>query len=186
MAGKTKIVLLDRDGVLNKDRSDHVKTPDELVMIGGAAEAVARLTAAGVRVIVITNQSAIGRGLMDEEALGAIHRKLLSAVARAGGEIDRIIWCPDPPWAATERRKPAPGMLREALDAHDCAAEDAPFIGDQLRDLEAAAAVGCPRILVRTGKGADTFAAGLPAHVQPVMVKNDLADAVSALMKAGQ
>lgn len=182
MGSAVKIVLIDRDGVLNEDRPDHVKTLDELVMIGGAAEAVARLNAAGLKVVVITNQSAVGRGLMDEDTLGRIHRKLCDAVARAGGEIDRILWCPDPPWAATDRRKPGPGMLREALGAYGCTADDTPFIGDSLRDLEAATAIGCPRILVRTGKGAPTLAAGLPDHVLPVLVKDDLAAAADAVL----
>ncbi len=181
-AGITKVVFVDRDGVLNEDRPDHVKTPDELVMIDGAAEAISRLVAAGRRVVVITNQSAIGRGLMDDDTLARIHDKLDRAVSGAGGVIDRIICCPDPPWAATGRRKPAPGMLIEALDAYGCRPEDTPFIGDQLRDLEAAAAAGCPRVLVRTGKGEATLAAGLPPHVQPVSVRLDLAEAATALL----
>lgn len=184
VTGAPDVVFMDRDGVLNEDRPDHVKTPDELVMIDGAAEAVSRLVASGRLVVVITNQSAVGRGLMDEETLARVHDKLDHAVTGAGGRIDRIICCPDPPWAATERRKPAPGMLVEALEAYGCRAEDAPFIGDSLRDLEAAAAVGCPRILVRTGKGEATLAAGLPPRLQPVSVRLDLANAADALLKA--
>jgi D-glycero-D-manno-heptose 1,7-bisphosphate phosphatase len=175
-------MLLDRDGVLNQDRPDHVKCPDELVMIDGSAEAVARLNAAGWRVIVVTNQSAVGRELIDENMLGRIHEKLLSAIADAGGRIDTILWCPDPPWAATPRRKPGPGMLLEALKICGASAADTPMIGDSLRDLEAAAAAGCPRVLVRSGKGAKTLAEGLPETIAPVAVKNDLADAVDGLL----
>jgi D-glycero-D-manno-heptose 1,7-bisphosphate phosphatase len=177
------LMLLDRDGVLNHDREDFVKSPDELVMIDGAAEAVARLTAAGHRVVVVTNQSALGRGLIDETTLARIHEKLHEAIRRAGGHLDDILYCPDPPWAAGPRRKPAPGMLREALSRYRVAPEAAPMIGDRLRDLEAATAAGCPRLLVRTGVGAETQAEGIPSHVLPVAVYDDLAAAVDALLE---
>ena len=178
------LVLLDRDGVLNLDRPDFVKSPDELVMIDGAAEAVARLSRADWRVVVVTNQSAIGRGLIDEAMLARIHDKLRAVVAGAGGRLDDVIYCPDPPWGTSEFRKPGPGMLRQALMRYRAEAAATPFIGDSLRDLEAAAAVGCPRILVRSGKGAATQAAGLPRHVLPVAVYDDLAGAADALLEA--
>ena len=179
------LVLLDRDGVLNEQRSDYVKNPHELRLIPGAVEAVAALCRAGYRIAVVTNQSCIGRGIIDTEMLGRIHRRLREAVAGGGGWLDEIYHCPDAPWAATERRKPAPGMLREALARFGAAASDTPMIGDSLGDLEAAAALGCPRILVRTGSGAATQAAGVPPHVMPVAVHRDLAAATRALIEAG-
>jgi D-glycero-D-manno-heptose 1,7-bisphosphate phosphatase len=182
MSSDKRLVLLDRDGVLNEDRPDHVKSPDELIMIAGSADAVARMNAAGLRVAVVTNQSGIGRNLFDESTLALIHAKLCKAISDAGGQIDRILCCPDPPWAATNRRKPGPGMLLEALSTYGCTATDTPMIGDSLRDLEAAAAAGCPRILVRTGKGAETIAQGLPDHVSPVTVEDNLATAVNTML----
>lgn len=179
------LVVLDRDGVLNLDRADFVKSPDELVMIDGAAEAVARLNEARWRVVVATNQSVVGRGLIDETMLSRIHDELRRRLARAGARLDDIIHCPDPPWAASEFRKPNPGMLHQALRRFRADAASTPVIGDSLRDLEAAAAVGCPRVLVRTGKGAATQAAGLPRHLLPVAVHDDLAAAADALLGQG-
>lgn len=176
------MILLDRDGVLNEDRPDSVKTPDELVLLPGAAEAVARLNRAGTSVIVVTNQSIIGRGRIDEAMLARIHDRLRAELAREGAHLDAILVAPDPPEEASERRKPGPGMLHEALRRYRSEAGKTPMIGDALGDLEAAAAAGCPRILVRTGKGKATQAAGLPAHVLPVAVHDDLHAAVSALL----
>ncbi len=178
------LILLDRDGVLNEQRSDYVKSPDELRLILGAAEAVADLCRAGYRIAVVTNQSCIGRGIIDTGMLSSIHQRLGDEVARAGGRLDGIFHCPDPPWAATERRKPGPGMLREALARFGATAAQTPMIGDSLGDLEAAAALSCPRILVRTGSGAATQAAGIPSHILPVAVYRDLADAARALIAA--
>lgn len=179
-----EMVLLDRDGVLSEDRADSVKHPDELVLLPGAAEAVARLNRAGVRAVVVTNQSVVGRGLIDERMLERIHDKLHAELARAGAHLDAVIVCPDHPDRPTVRRKPGPGMLREALARFRAAPAEAPMVGDSLADLEAAAALGCPRVLVRTGKGAATEAKGLPAHVRPVSVYDDLARAVDALLEA--
>lgn len=178
------LILLDRDGVLNEDRADHVKNPDELVMIPRAAKAVARLNAAGHKVALVTNQSGLGRGLYSEEMLTRIHEKLEGALRAAGGHLDATFICPDPPWAASDRRKPGPGMLREAMSQFRARVGETVMIGDALRDLEAAAKVGARRILVRTGKGAATQGAGLPAEVLPVMVCADLWDAVDKLLGA--
>ena len=178
------LVLLDRDGVLNEERPGFVTNPGELVMIAGAAAAVARLSAAGHRTVVVTNQSVVGRGLIDTEMLERIHHKLYDEIARAGGRIETVLACPDPPWAPTARRKPSPGMLREALARFAGEAADTPMIGDSLRDLEAAHAAGCRRVLVRTGNGAATQAAGIPAALAPVAVFDDLAEAVDKLLEA--
>lgn len=176
------LVLLDRDGVLNQDRRDYVKTPAELVMIQGAAAAVARLNAAGVRVALCTNQSAVGRGIMEAAMLDRIHAALREALARDGARLDAIFACTDAPGPASTHRKPAPGMLHDALRQFRCAPGDAVMIGDSLRDLQAAQRAGAARILVRTGHGAATQAAGLPSELLPVAVHDDLAQAVASLL----
>lgn len=175
------LVLMDRDGVLNEERADFVKSPAELQMIPGAARAVARLNEAGHIVALVTNQSVVGRGLIDEAMLARIHVALRDALARDGARLDMILACTDPPWAEGPRRKPAPEMLREAMQHFHAGPADTAMIGDSLRDLEAAVAVGAKRILVRTGKGALTQAQGLPAKILPVCVYNDLAEAAIAL-----
>ncbi len=175
-------MLIDRDGVLNANRDDYVKTPDELEMIAGAAEAVARLNRAGHRVAVVTNQSCIGRGIIDRAMLERIHDRLRRHLAAAGARLDDILVCPDPPWDAGEWRKPRPGMLREAIRRFGAVPAETHMIGDALSDLEAAARLGCPRILVRTGHGRATQARGLPEQVLPVAVHDDLGAAVDALL----
>jgi D-glycero-D-manno-heptose 1,7-bisphosphate phosphatase len=177
-----RLVLLDRDGVLNVDREDSVKTPGEFVMLPGAAEAVARLNEAGRLVAVCTNQSVVGRGVIDEQMLLMIHHKLKGELARAGARLDAIFHCPDAPGRAGPRRKPAPGMLFEAMQRFGVAPEETVMIGDALSDLEAASAAGCRRILLRSGKGSEAQAAGLPGHVLPVAVHEDLSAAVDALL----
>ena len=176
------LVLLDRDGVLNKDREDSVKAPEELVLIEGSAQAVAKLKRAGHIVVVVTNQSVVGRGVINRDTLDRIHDKLGLAISRAGGRLDDILICPDPPWAASERRKPAPGMLNEAISRFAAAAEETVMIGDALRDLQAAAAAGCRRILVLSGRGRQTLDAGLPDEVQPVAIYDNLAAASDGLL----
>jgi len=176
------LVLLDRDGVLNEDRPDHVLNPGQLVMLPGSAEAVARLKAAGHLVAICTNQSCVGRGMIAPDMLDRIHDRLRDELARVGARVDLLLACTDPPWDAGPRRKPAPGMLREALGHFRVPASQTPFIGDSLGDLEAAHAAGCRRILVRTGKGAATQAKGLAADLLPVAVRADLAEAVDALL----
>lgn len=177
-----RLVMLDRDGVLNVDRPDSVKNPGELAMIAGAATAVARLNRAGVTVAVVTNQSVVGRGIIDPAMLETIHRHLRDNMAADGAALDDIVACTDRPDTPNSRRKPSPAMLQEVLRHFRLAPGDAVFIGDSLRDLEAAARAGCARILVRTGKGAATQATGLPERVLPVAVYDDLADAVDALL----
>lgn len=177
------LALLDRDGVLNEDRSDFVKNPGELVMIPGAAEAVARLNRAGWRVAICTNQSCIGRGIISVDMLSRIHDTLRDNLARAGAHVDAIYFAPEPPGVPSEMRKPAPGMLRRAMAELRHGPDQAVMIGDALRDLEAAATAGVRRILVRSGLGAKTQAAGLPPHVLPVKVCNSLVDAVASLLE---
>jgi D-glycero-D-manno-heptose 1,7-bisphosphate phosphatase len=176
------LVLLDRDGVLNENRADYVKSPAELRAIPGAAEAVARLNAAGHRVVVCTQQSAVGKGIIDRAMLERIHAALAELLRSGGARLDGILAATEPPGDPSPRLKPRPGMLLEAMTRYGATPAETVFIGDSLRDLQAAAAAGCRRILVRTGNGAKTQAAGLPADVLPVEVANDLAAAVDRLL----
>jgi D-glycero-D-manno-heptose 1,7-bisphosphate phosphatase len=177
-----RLVLIDRDGVLNQDRSDYVKHPGELIMIPGSARAVARLNNAGIKVAVCTNQACIGRGIIDQAMLDRIHQTLREELARDGAHLDAIFFCPDHPDRASRRRKPGPGMLEEAMQRFHASPSETPMIGDNLPDLRAAATVGCPRHLVRTGHGAKVQAAGIPPEVLPIRVHEDLAAAVVALL----
>jgi D-glycero-D-manno-heptose 1,7-bisphosphate phosphatase len=179
-----RLVLTDRDGVLNEDRPEGVTHPDQLRLIAGAADALRRLNRAGIPVACLTNQSAVGRGVIGAPELQAIHARLTAELAAAGARLDLILIAPDAPERAGPRRKPAPGMLLEALDHFRVSADEAVMIGDDLRDLEAAAAAGCPRILVRTGKGAALAAAGIPERLQPVRLCDSFAAAVDRLLGA--
>ena len=177
------LILLDRDGVLNEDRSDFVKSPDELVMISGAAEAVARLKNAGHQIAIVTNQSCIGRGIITLDILDSIHKKLLSSIRNKGGDIDAIFIAPDAPWEASENRKPGAGMLRQAMEKFNKAPNQAVLIGDATRDLQAAKKAGCHRILVQTGKGRKTQKEGLTPDLMPVSVARDLGEATDFIEK---
>lgn len=172
------LILLDRDGVLNEDRSDFVKSPDELVLIPGAAAAVGRLKAAGHQIAIVTNQSCIGRGIITADTLEIIHQKLLSALRKQGGDIDAIYIAPDAPWEASENRKPGAGMLVQAMEKFNSPPSKSILIGDAMRDLQAAQKAGCHRILVQTGKGRKTQKEGLTPDLMPVSVAKDLGEAV--------
>jgi D-glycero-D-manno-heptose 1,7-bisphosphate phosphatase len=162
-----KLVILDRDGVINVDSDAFIKSPDEWVAIPGSLEAIARLNQHGYRVAVATNQSGIGRGLFDMAALNAMHVKMQKAVAAAGGRIDAVFFCPHTADDQCECRKPKPGMLKMIAERFDIEPASTPVVGDSLRDLEAGAALGFPTHLVLTGKGRATLAAGgLPPGTQ--------------------
>ena len=176
------LVILDRDGVINEDSDAYIKSPAEWVPIPGSLEAIARLNHAGYRVVVATNQSGVARGLFGMAELNAIHQKLHAALARLGGQLDGIYFCPHGPDDGCSCRKPRPGLLREIAARHGVDLAGVPAIGDSLRDLEAARAVGATAILVRTGKGVSAEVA-LPAH-WGVAVFDDLAGAAQALVAA--
>ena len=181
---RPKLVILDRDGVLNRELGAYVTHPGEFEIQPGSPEAVAALNKAGIATAVATNQGGVGRGLYSEAMLNTIHDKLRDEVAKAGGKLDLILFAPDHPENPGPRRKPNPGMLEEALRHFGCAAGDAVMIGDSLRDLEAAARLGMPRILVRSGNGTKTQADGLPDHVLPVRVFDDLKAAIDSLLSS--
>ena len=162
-----RLVILDRDGVINHDSEEFVKTPDEWRPIDGSIEAIARLSAAGFTVAVATNQSGIGRKILDRPALDAMHDKMRALVKEAGGYIGRIVYCPHHPDDACDCRKPAPGLFRSLSRQYGVPLDGVPIIGDAERDLIAARAVNARPVLVMTGKGADT-AANLEARGETV------------------
>lgn len=147
------LIILDRDGVINYDSEHFIKSPDEWVPIPGSLKAIANFKKEGHRVVVATNQSGLGRGLYDEKTLEAIHQKMKNALAKEGGELDGIFYCPHHPDDGCDCRKPKPGLLLQIAKAFDADLSDAVFIGDSERDVEAAHAAGCRAILVRTGNG---------------------------------
>lgn len=155
-----KLVILDRDGTINHDSDQHIKSLAEWRPIKGSLEGIARLTQAGYRVVVATNQSGIARGLLDTRTLFTIHDALQRAASQVGGRIDAFFFCPHAADAACECRKPRPGMLLEAARRFNVPLDEVSMVGDAQRDLEAAAAAGARPVLVLTGKGAQTRDAG--------------------------
>jgi D-glycero-D-manno-heptose 1,7-bisphosphate phosphatase len=179
----SQIIVLDRDGVINKDRDDFIKSPDEWEALPGSLEAIARLNAAGFRVVIATNQSGIERGLLNTETLIAIHAKMFQELSRAGGRIDAIFFCPHTADSECECRKPKPGMFYAIEERFHTSLHNAPCVGDSLRDLQAGVAVGAAPILVKTGKGAKTLKEGnLPVGTQ---VFDDLAAVADKLVLKG-
>jgi len=175
-----KLVILDRDGVINYDSDQFIKSPDEWKPIPGSLEAIARLSQADFRVVVATNQSGVGRGLFDMAVLNAIHDKMCKAVAQAGGRIDAVFFCPHAADADCNCRKPKSGMIEEIAARYNMSLDGVPAIGDSLRDLEATARMGARPILVLTGKGMKTQAkGGLPPGT---LIYPDLAAAVATLV----
>jgi histidinol-phosphate phosphatase family protein len=180
MTPKRPAVFLDRDGVLNYNRRDYVKSPEELVMLPGSAAAVAKLCAAGWPVFLISNQAGIARGVMSAEDLAAVTRKLEFALAEAGGALAAVYYCRHHPDAGCDCRKPQPGMLLQAAEEHGLDLPGSFFVGDDPRDVRAGAAAGVPTILVLSGiaAGAGSDAIEPP----PLHVARDLAEAVEWIL----
>ena len=177
-----KLVILDRDGVVNYDSKQFIKSPAEWRPIPGSIDAIAKLSQAGYRVIIATNQSGIGRGLFDMDTLNAIHDKMHRAVQQAGGRIDAIFYCPHPIEDDCKCRKPKTGMFERIAGCFNVDLIGTPSVGDSLRDLQAAAAVGARPLLVLTGKGTQTQAeGGLPEGTQ---VFPDLATAAEQILRS--
>jgi D-glycero-D-manno-heptose 1,7-bisphosphate phosphatase len=175
-----KCVILDRDGVINFDSDQFIKSPDEWRPIPGSLEAIARLNQAGFRVVVASNQSGVGRGLFDMATLNAIHAKMHKLTAQAGGRIDAVFFCPHAADSKCACRKPRPGLFQEIGSRLHMDLKTVFAVGDALRDVEAALAVGARPILVRTGKGMKTLAAGqLP---QDIPVFDNLLQAAQAII----
>lgn len=167
-----KLVILDRDGVINEDSDEYIKSVSEWYPIPGSLEAIARLCQAGFRVFVASNQSGIGRGLFDYDALFAVNDRLQKAVGELGGRIDGIEFAPDHPDQASDMRKPAPGMLKDLAKRLQINLESVCFVGDKADDITAARVAGAKPVLVRTGKGRKTEAS---ANLDGVAVYDNLA-----------
>lgn len=175
-----KLIILDRDGVINHDSDQFIKNPDEWRPLPGSVEAIARLVQAGFHIVVATNQSGVGRGLFDMPMLNAIHEKMHKAVALAGGRIDAIFFCPHAAQADCHCRKPKIGLLEEIAARYNHDLQGVPAVGDSLRDLACAAKIGAQPILVLTGKGVKTQAkGGMP---DGTLIYPDLAAAVATLV----
>lgn len=174
------MIILDRDGVINYDRKDFVKSPEEWIPIPGSLEAIAQLNRAGFKIVIATNQSGLARGLFDIEALNSIHQKMILGLSQINGHVDGIYYCPHHPLDDCPCRKPKPGMLQQIV--HDYKinlSKEAIAIGDSWRDIQAAQAAGCPAILVKTGNGEQTLREQSLEHI---LVFDDLASVASEIL----
>lgn len=174
-----KLIILDRDGVINHDSEQFIKSPDEWKPIPGSLEAIARLNQWGWRVVVATNQSGIGRGLFGMDVLNAIHEKMVKSLAQVGGRLDAIFYCPHAADSTCECRKPKPGLFLQIAERFNVDLVGTPCVGDSLRDLQAGVAVGCKPYLVLTGKGRKTCED--PALPPQTVIHADLAAVVAEL-----
>ena len=182
-----KLIILDRDGTINEDRDDYVKSPEEWIPIPGALEAIARLNHAGWHTVVATNQGGLGRGLFDMSTLNAMHLKMNQMLAKLGGRIDAVFFCPHTPQDGCNCRKPLSGLFEQIGERYGVHLEDVHVVGDRLGDLQAGAAVGCQPHLVRTGKGARLDAAQIAQLCEQVpgtQVYADLAAFAGHLTRA--
>ncbi len=177
---QAKLIVLDRDGVINYDSEQFIKSPDEWRPIPGSLEAISRLNHAGFRVVVATNQSGLGRGLFDMATLIAIHEKMHKALSQVGGRIDALFYCPHTADSACQCRKPKPGMLTEIGQRFGIDLTGVPCVGDSVRDLQCAAAVEAQPILVLSGKGEKTLREG--NFPKDTVIFPDLAFVATALL----
>ena len=172
------LVILDRDGVINFDSENYIKSPDEWIPIPGSLDAIATLNQASHTVVIATNQSGIARGLYDETMLEKIHDKMKNELAKVGGHLDGIFYCPHHPDDDCNCRKPKPGLLLEIQQTFKVDFADSLMIGDTAKDIEAAITVGCDAVLVKTGKGAQNLDK-IPNHISTY---DDLAGAILHLV----
>lgn len=177
-----KLIILDRDGTINEDSDDFIKSPDEWVPLPGSIEAIGRLTRAGFRVVVVTNQSGIARGLYDMDMLNRIHTKMINAVKDHGGKIDSIFFCPHGPDDDCACRKPKPGLFNEIETRLKTNLSGIYAVGDSERDVIAARAGGAIPVLVRTGKGERTLEKSEHESVEGVPVFDNLAAFTDSLL----
>lgn len=175
-----KILILDRDGVINQDSDAFVKNADEWIPLPGSIEAIAKLYQAGWTLAIATNQSGLARGKFTQADLDAQHAKMLDLIHAAGGDLHAITWCPHGPDEGCRCRKPEPGLLEQISQRLDLDLNGAIMVGDALRDLQAGQAMGCQAVLVRTGKGEKTLAAG--EGLEEVLVVADLAELAERLL----
>jgi len=179
--GSDRFVLLDRDGVINEDSPNYIRSPAEWIPIPGSLEAIAKLTRERIRIVVLTNQSAIGRGLMTKSDLDAIHHHMRDAIEQAGGQVAAIYDCPHAPQAGCDCRKPKPGLFLRFAEDFGVSLDGIPAVGDSLRDLTAADRAGARPVLVMTGNGQKTRAALSGSRLEGVEIHPDLAAFASSL-----
>lgn len=176
-----KVILLDRDGVINNDSNDYVRTVDEWQPIAGSIEAIARLYHAGYRIFVITNQSGLARGYFSLDTLQQMHQKLAGLLSEYQAKIEHIYFCQHSPDVNCDCRKPKTGLLRQLVADTGLDLTGVAFLGDSLRDLQAAHSFGCLPVLVKTGNGLHTLQKTLPANTQIVA---DLASFTDQLLNS--
>ena len=176
-----RLIILDRDGVINEDSDHYIKSADEWIPLSGSAQAIARLNSAGYNVGVATNQSGIARGIFTVATLEEMHQKMADHLASHSAHVDRIVFCPDHPDQAGPDRKPEPGMAFQLLDAFAAKAEETWLVGDKLSDVLCAVNAGCKPALVKTGKGRRTLTRPEIAELN-VPVFNNLSEFVDHLL----
>lgn len=177
-----KLIILDRDGVINKDSDEYIKSVEEWVPIPGSLKAISRLYRAGYRIVVITNQSGIARGLYDMDELNRIHERMHAAVREKGGDIDSVFLCPHAPGDGCNCRKPDTGLYEEMTERLQVKLDGVIAVGDSERDLVSARKMSAQPVLVRTGKGRRTLKSADPANLDGVPVYDDLEAVVEALL----
>lgn len=175
---KYKIIVLDRDGVINEDSDEYIKSPAEWHPIPGSLEAIAQLNKAGIKIVVISNQSGIARGFFTEETLTKIHKKMQAALAAIGGHIDDIFYCPHHPDDKCACRKPNPKMVLDILHKYKMRKKNILVVGDKFSDIELARNVGCDVVLVKTGKGQETLIKHRD-ELKDVLILDNLSDLVA-------
>lgn len=179
-----KLIILDRDGVINEDSDDYIKSVDEWMPIPGSIEAIASLSSNGYTVVVATNQSGIARKMFDEYELAAMHQKMCDLVEAQGGQIAGVFFCPHGPDEGCGCRKPLPGLLRQIECEFGIAVQGTPFVGDSTKDILAAKLTGCVPVLVRTGKGEASIASASANELDGVKIFPDLKHFADTLLHA--
>ncbi len=186
MSGITRAVFIDRDGVINRDSPDFIKSWDEVDFLPGSRRAIRELTAAGYAVIVVTNQSGVGRGLLTLETLAEIHRRMRAAVREAGGDIRDIRFCPHRPGDGCDCRKPLPGLILSAARDHGIDPSRAWMVGDSVRDIRCGQTAGCRTVLVRTGNGRDAERTLAEEGAPPAHVAESLPEAAEYIILSAE
>lgn len=180
----TAAIFLDRDGVINRNRADYVKCWEEFEFLPGALQAMGYLSRLDMPIVVVSNQSVIGRGIVARDTIDDIHRRMKLAVEEAGGRIDAVLYCPHRPDDNCECRKPKPGLLTDAAQILNIDLARSVMVGDALSDIDAARAVGCQPILIKTGRGRDQAALGGASYMKGVSIAEDLIDVAAQFLRA--
>lgn len=179
-----RAVFLDRDGVINQDREDYVKSWEEFIWINGAQQAIKKLNQANFLVIIVTNQSSVGRGIISSKVIDEIHKNIQIDLKKIGAWIDAFYYCPALPEEGSPFRKPQPGMILQAQREYHIELKNSYLIGDSLSDIEAGINAGCMTILVLTGKGKDQLLKISSQGVRPLVITQDISEAVKLILNS--